>query len=164
VKKINFFILYILVDLSGQKYPSDGWFSGKKESKLALESFTDAIGFGFPQKRYDSEPIYLDIDLSKSFKIKYSLSNNLLIGAVFEGKNDENLTDINIFFLKASHKNELILPLNEFKWKIENLNTKQIKHLKFNYIQLPLFDELFIKTLLFFKCNMVVKCYYLKAI
>ncbi len=147
-------------EYNSKKYPSDGWFSGKREGKLVLETFTDAIGFGFPVND-SNDPIYLPIDMQESFKIKYILSKTLLIGAVFERKGDVNLTELKMFFLpetdvERTHR----LPLNEFAWK----EHKKIKHLKFNYLLLTGYDEVFVKALLFFKLDKVVKCYYFRAI
>jgi hypothetical protein len=142
------------------KYPSHGWFSGKRDGKLFLESFTAALGFGFPVNEA-SEPIFSKINMEESFNIIYTLSKTLLIGATFEGKNDIVLSDVKIFFLpKSPSENICSLKLRDFKW----LKNEDIKHLKFNYVQLTFYDEIFVKTLLACKLDGIVKSYYLRAV
>lgn len=144
---------------NSKKYPSDGWFSAKRKDNLILESLTDCIGFGFPISEA-SDPVYFKPDFNIPFKISYLLEKEILVGAIFEGKQDVKLSETKVFFLPASSGEKIcILSLKEFKWK----RPDNIKHLKFICKQLPLCDELFIRMLLIFGLDNIVNNFYLKA-
>jgi hypothetical protein len=141
-------------------YPSTGWFSGKREGKLTLDSFTDALGFGFPDG-IKNDPFLWELDKNKTFILKYKLSKSLLIGAVFEDSHDRNLTETKIFLLNDSMEEKVLpLPLKEFNWKA----SRKIKHLKFNYQKLTKYDFTLVRFLLWIGCDSTVQRHYLRAI
>ncbi len=166
--RINHYICHShsLIDLEGRKVlhnqrnsgKNPDWFSGNTEDGLLrYKTRGGAIGFGFPDEY--GTPIPFDMR-EKKMHIRYSLSSDVVWGAILEGEHDEDLTSMKVFYFPAGQNAVFTLEGNVFEYLPEKISRKA-KHLKMTYFYAPFMDRILISLSLSLGMNDWIASHYL---